>query len=140
MVAWQGSRVLNYWSSETCNTVSGRDPSGLPLTIDHSDQIPLFIGQICRQLNFKFDKKVVVDNEFPAMRFVPETTSFSSPDQVPENQCYCRSQPCLPSGLLDIEGCQPGSPIYMSWPHFLHADPQCVIFPIFVHYLTFFPT
>ena len=57
-----------------------------------------------------------------AMRFMPVTTSFSSPDRVPENQCYCLTEPCLPSGLLDISGCQPDSPIYLSWPHFLHGD------------------
>lgn len=57
------------------------------------------------------------------MRFMPNVTSFSSPDKVPENQCYCHQEPCLPSGLLDISGCEPDSPIYLSWPHFLHGDP-----------------
>ena len=54
---------------------------------------------------------------------MPNVTSFSSPDKVPENQCYCHQKPCLPSGLLDISGCEPDSPIYLSWPHFLHGDP-----------------
>lgn len=124
MVAWHGKSMLDYWSSDECNQVQGRDPSGLPLVISDSDVINVFIGQICRPLDFKFEKSVTVDAEFPAMRFVPQESSFSAPEQVPENACYCLQEPCLPSGLLDIGGCQPGSPIYMSWPHFLHADPR----------------
>ena len=58
------------------------------------------------------------------MRFVPNISSFSSPDRVPENQCYCLKEPCLPSGILDFSGCQPDSPVYLSWPHFLHGDPN----------------
>ncbi len=84
----------------------------------------LFIGQICRPLIFKYDKTVrVSDSKFNTMRFIPEENSFSAPDQVPENQCYCLTERCLPSGILDISGCQPGSPVYMSWPHFMHGDP-----------------
>lgn len=124
MVAWHGKKMLNYWSTEECNKVSGRDPSGLPLSLNADDVMNLFIGQICRPLTFKFEKHVQVEH-FQALRFVPEETSFSSPDLVPENQCYClNADQCLPSGLLDISGCQPGSPVYMSWPHFLHADPK----------------
>ena len=89
MIAWHNKTTLNYWSSPSCNQVSGRDPSGLPLNLSPSDNMDLFIGQICRPLLFKFEKNTVVDNEFATMRFIPEETSFSSPDQVPENQCYC---------------------------------------------------
>ena len=126
MIAWHGKEVLDYWSSDQCNTITGRDPSGLPLIVTKSDTMNLFIGQICRPLIFQFEKDVTVDNEFEALRFVPQVNSLSGPDQVPENQCYCLEEPCLPSGLLDISGCQPGSPIYMSWPHFLHADPKVI--------------
>ena len=126
MVAWHGKEKLDYWSSEQCNTMTGRDPSGLPLLVTRNDKMNLFIGQMCRPLIFQFDKEVRVDDEFEALRFVPEVTSLSGPDQVPENQCYCLTDPCLPSGLLDISGCQKGSPIYLSWPHFLHGDPKLV--------------
>ena len=124
MVAWHNKTKLNYWSTEECNQLSGRDPSGLPLLVSPADKMNLFIGQICRPLSFKFEKSVKIDENFDAMRFIPEVTSFSSPDLVPENKCYCLSEPCLPSGLLDISGCQPKSPLYISWPHFLHGDPN----------------
>lgn len=124
MVAWDGSKTFNYWSTNQCNQVSGNSPGSLPLRINENEKMKLFFGPICRPLHFKFDKKVTIDSYFQTMRFIPEEKSFSSPDEVPENQCYCLQEPCLPSGLLDISGCKEGSPVYMSWPHFLHGDPQ----------------
>ena len=48
---------------------------------------------------------------FSTYRFIPDNTSFHSPQDQPANECYCleeKSADCLPSGLLDISGCQPG--------------------------------
>ena len=73
MVAWKGSNdakltnQLNYWKSDQCNKVVGRDPSGLPLNIGKSDIMKLFIGQLCRPLDFVFAKNVNVDDEFNGM-------------------------------------------------------------------------
>ena len=108
MVAWDGSKTFNYWSTNQCNQVSGNSPSSLPLRIYENEKMKLFFGPICRPLHFKFDKKVTIDSYFQTMRFIPEEKSFSSPDEVPENQCYCLQEPCLPSGLLDISGCKEG--------------------------------
>ena len=73
MVAWKGSNdaklssQLNYWKSDQCNKVVGRDPSGLPLNIGKSDVMKLFIGQLCRPLDFVYLKNVNVDDEFDGM-------------------------------------------------------------------------
>ena len=73
MVAWKGSNDaklssrLNYWKSDQCNKVVGRDPSGLPLNIGKSDVMKLFIGQLCRPLDFVYEKNVNVDDEFDGM-------------------------------------------------------------------------
>ena len=64
MVEWEGNNELNYWSSKQCNKVTGRDPSGLPLAINKSDVMNLFIGQLCRSLDFLYEKNVLIDNEF----------------------------------------------------------------------------
>ena len=63
MVSWNGMKKLNYWSDQ-CNNVDGRDPGGLPLAINKSDELNLFIGQLCRPLKFAYDSKVIIDNEF----------------------------------------------------------------------------
>ena len=63
MVSWNGMKKLNYWSDK-CNNVDGRDPGGLPLTINKSEVLNLFIGQLCRSLNFTYDSNVIIENEF----------------------------------------------------------------------------
>ena len=108
MVKWMGNTTLNFWSTQECNQVSGNSPSGLPLRINENERMKLFFGPICRPLHFKFRKKVTIDNHYQTLRFIPEEKSFSSPDEVPENRCYCLKEPCLPSGLLDISGCKAG--------------------------------
>ena len=68
MVSWNGMKKLNYWSDQ-CNNVDGRDPGGLPLTINKSEVLNLFIGQLCRSLNFTYDSKVIIENEFQGRWF-----------------------------------------------------------------------
>ncbi|XP_022903927.2 scavenger receptor class B member 1-like isoform X1 [Onthophagus taurus] len=39
-----------------------------------------------------------------------------------KNKCFCREEPCLPRGLLDVRECYYGFPIALSYPHFLDGD------------------
>ena len=66
----------------------------------------------------------VYHDSFRTYRFSPAEDSFDSPSDTPSNACYCRREPCLQSGLFDISTCEPGSPIVISWPHFLYAEPN----------------
>ena len=64
---------------------------------------------------------------FRALRFIPFEATFDSGAENADNTCYCpfpEEKGCLPSGLHDISSCQPGSPIIISWPHFLYGDPS----------------
>ena len=74
-----------------------------------------------RTLKFKYVSEEYIE-EFQTFRYTPMENSFDSPEDNPDNECYCVKQPCLKSGLLDIRGCQKFSPIFMSWPHFLFGD------------------
>jgi scavenger receptor class B protein 1 len=40
----------------------------------------------------------------------------------PENECFCGGE-CVPSGLFNVSSCRYGTPVFMSFPHFYHADP-----------------
>ncbi len=43
--------------------------------------------------------------------------------QDPKNGCYKKGQnPVLPAGALGVQSCAEGSPIAVSFPHFLHGD------------------
>lgn len=41
------------------------------------------------------------------------------------NKCFCVGE-CIPRGVLDVSACRLGAPVYVSYPHFHHADPYYV--------------
>ena len=69
MISWHGKKQLDYWSLPKCNNVSGRDPTGLPLGIQKSDTLDVFIGELCRPLVFKYVKELTVHEEFETYRY-----------------------------------------------------------------------
>lgn len=67
--------------------------------------------------------------EFMTYRFIPKETAFDSIKDSPENACFClkrrfETDTCLPSGLHDTSTANPGSPVLLSWPHFMFGDPE----------------
>lgn len=76
---------------------------------DSSAANPLQIRRIRRDLVVgDFQVQVGESEKFDTLRFVPLENTFDNPDVEPDNDCYCLEKPCLPSGLLDISGCQHG--------------------------------
>ena len=54
-------QVLDYWASEECNSLEGlRAPGMFPLDMDKTDALRLFIGGLCRTIEFKYKKEVSV--------------------------------------------------------------------------------
>ena len=62
-------------------------------------------------------------------RFVPPKNVFGTPQENPDNACFCNqaSGSCnVPSGVFNVSICQYGSPVMLSWPHFFQADPKLI--------------
>ena len=60
-------------------------------------------------------------------RFVPPTNLFGTPQENPDNACFCNNPNGIcdtPSGVFNVSACQYGSPTLLSWPHFFQADPS----------------
>jgi hypothetical protein len=74
-LAWQ---VLNYWSKPECNLVSGHDPSGLPLNLSKNETVDLFIGELCRNIQLKFETQISTQNEFQVFRYSPIENALNS--------------------------------------------------------------
>jgi len=123
ITAFQGKDTLGSWSEDHCNVIQGRDPGTLTIGLDKKTKLNLYFTNMCRNIKFQY-RKVVEHSGFQTYRFSPIDETFHSPLHYPNNSCYCHSRLCLPSGLFDMGvGCREGSPVYMSWPHFLHGDP-----------------
>ncbi|MPC53983.1 Scavenger receptor class B member 1 [Portunus trituberculatus] len=62
-------------------------------------------------------KEEVKNNGLPGYRYWGTNETF------PGDGCYCIDKVCAPLGLVNAETCRMGAPAFVSFPHFLHADP-----------------
>ena len=69
---------------------------------------------IFHRFDISYQMVQVKTGTFSTYRFTPDNTSFHNPRDQSANECYCleeNTSDCLPSGLLDISGCTPGTKI-----------------------------
>ncbi|XP_025422540.1 scavenger receptor class B member 1 isoform X2 [Sipha flava] len=148
-----GRTHLPYWTSETCNRVSGgSDGSLFPPRIQPDTILHVFDKDMCRKLPLVF-KKEVERKGVKAYRFGPDHRAFADPEHEPENRCYCPSSSnstsnsssssssastpmptvskqsstsgqCAPHGTFNVSLCQYDSPVLLSFPHFYMGDPR----------------
>lgn len=115
---------LNYWLSDSCNTIRGTDGSSFPPGITKYSTLYMFNNNLCRSIPLTYWHDVD-DFGIEGMRFSPPASAFANVTVNPENKCYCvGGPPCAGSGLFNISSCKFGSPTIVSWPHFYQADPK----------------
>ncbi|VDO93733.1 unnamed protein product [Heligmosomoides polygyrus] len=97
------------------------------------EPLPIYISDICRlSATLQFEKEVAVKGISGYRYLLPQTEfdysiqdncGFCNPDSLSKYGAYDRppNSSCLPTGLLDISGCQQ-SPIIISKPHFYQAS------------------
>ncbi|KAK6052466.1 CD36 family protein, partial [Cooperia oncophora] len=99
--------------------------------IKKNETLPIYVSQVCRSATLQYEKEVTVQG-IGAYRYLLPTTEFDY--SLPDNCGFCIpatfskygaydrpvNSTCLPSGLLDLTGCQ-GIPIIISKPHFYQA-------------------
>merc|ERR550517_533529 len=119
IVSVGGQTRLGNWSRAECGDLRGRDPGTLSINLDKNSPLELYFPNMCRAVEFRY-RRSTEHAGIPAWRFSPADETFHSPADNPDNSCFCQDRVCLPSGVFDIGvGCKEGSPVYMSWPHFL---------------------
>lgn len=124
---FNGKEKLTWWSGDKCNEVKGTDGFIYKPNLSKSENIYLFNRDLCRSIPLEFNKEIVNANGIPGYRFVPTANVFGTPQENPDNACFCNNpngQCDVPSGIFNVSSCQFGSPIYLSWPHFFQADPK----------------
>lgn len=73
-----------------------------------------------------FEKDVRVTG-IPGYRFVTPREVLASPEENPENECFCKGGeygPCLKTGAMRLAPCRNGTPVVISWPHFYNGDEE----------------
>ena len=125
---YKGSRKLNVWVSDVCDTVSGCDGFTFPGNLKPDVKLSVFQPDLCRPLILDFEEERTYGS-LPVYRY-GISKSYLDPYAL-ENQCYCNQVPshvsCGANGTVSTVNCSNGFqdwPLVYSKPHFLHADPQ----------------
>uniref|UniRef100_A0A914HZ82 Uncharacterized protein n=1 Tax=Globodera rostochiensis TaxID=31243 RepID=A0A914HZ82_GLORO len=118
IVSWNGEKNLPdyWWEGAQALQINGTDGSLLPPYIDKNERLHVFVADMCRSLDFVFQKE---DNWDWSM---DSNKGFCNSDNAKKMFPEQKSSDCLPSGLLDVSRCQKGEPpIVVSQPNFLYA-------------------
>ncbi|OXA50660.1 Sensory neuron membrane protein 1 [Folsomia candida] len=108
-----------YWGTPECNKFRGGDGIFFPPYVEKTDRLAAYQHE----------------SEFRGIstyRFAATKDLFASPDEFPENECYCVTprEPldptCAPTGVVRLRSCKTGAPVVMSKPHFLDADESVI--------------
>lgn len=107
-----------------CNMINGTvGDLWPPVALENQDNITLFVPDFCRsiQLDFLGD---VETRGVKLRRYYAGAQMFNYSSR--ENRCFC-DKTCLPSGALNVSTCvkgpPEGTPVAITFPHFLHAHP-----------------
>jgi len=125
IVKFNGKDKLPWWSGDKCNELKGTDGFAYPPNLSKSDKIYIFNRDLCRSIPLEFSQEIVDPNDIPGYRFVPPANLFGTPQENPDNACFCNNPNGIcdtPSGVFNVSACQYGSPTLLSWPHFFQAD------------------
>lgn len=110
-----------------------------PVQIKAGKSISIFMPELCRTIrlfyngSYYFKEQLLVDRYiaseetfmYSANNPSSDTTNISS--MVESNGCYCnynentRLTSCPPNGMMDLFNCRKGSPVGISFPHFLYS-------------------
>ncbi|XP_053639993.2 protein croquemort-like [Cherax quadricarinatus] len=126
----QNLGLIDWWNYEynttffdyPCNEVTGSAgelwPPGL-----QKDFIQFFSSDLCMSVKLFYKGEITDNNNVAGYRYWGTNETFANETVVPGNECYCVKGTCAPTGLLNAESCRMGSPAFISFPHFLNADP-----------------
>ncbi|XP_054712922.1 lysosome membrane protein 2-like [Uloborus diversus] len=118
---WNNQTSVNWWNDKFCDQINGTDGVQYAPGVQRNRTLSIFNPNLCRSMPIKYVKDVTVHG-IKTLRFGMPDNTLSNAATNPENKCYCQGSHCL-SGILPLN-CKPGAPYVISFPHFLHGDPN----------------
>lgn len=115
VVSWNNHETLDLFSGD-CSHFGAANAGDLFAPDSGADEIRLFVGDTCRPISLNLDAD---HSRYPYMTFTGDESTYAT-----NGTCYCTETPCPPNGIANISACVSGSPVYISFPHFLHGHPS----------------
>ncbi|XP_077517685.1 protein croquemort-like isoform X1 [Amblyomma americanum] len=103
-----------------CNLINGTVGDMYPpLALEKKENLTLFVSDFCRSIVLDFLGDVETRGVKLRRYYAgPRMFNYSSKG----SRCFC-DKTCLPSGVLNVSACVQGSPVIISFPHYLYAHP-----------------
>ncbi|XP_074028162.1 sensory neuron membrane protein 2 [Leptinotarsa decemlineata] len=134
IMQWNHYSELPFWgrqqstNNETCSRVRGTDSTLYPPHITEKSTFDIFATDICRTVQIKY-KGPGSYGGIDGYRFGVDETTLKPATASADDDCYCIQQTkglkgeptCWLNGVVDVFPCF-GSPVLLSFPHFLYAD------------------
>ncbi|XP_072032734.1 lysosome membrane protein 2-like [Amphiura filiformis] len=117
---FNGMESVQCWGDETANMINGTDGMFFHPFIDQEEILYVFNPFLFRSLPYEYQG----DNSYkgvPIKDFTVPPYAYANPSEYPANAGFCLSEPCAPTGILDISSCAMGVPLALSNPHFLYG-------------------
>lgn len=119
---YNGSPQMPQWASSCGNIEDASDGTKFQSHVLENDTMKFFRKSMCRpQTLMHVNETISSGLRGYVYKFRPNAMDNGHYD--PDNKCYCKTNRCLPAGLLDVRQCYYGFPIALSYPHFLDSDP-----------------
>lgn len=133
---WNGSPGLPQWgyvdpqgnenitTNSKCNLVEGTFESGLyPQSVNKPNAtFRMYRQAFCRPVSFNYEGEGITSDGIKGNQFRVASNFLGTPEENPENSCYCVKGYCPPSGMAFLSPCYYDIPITISQPHFFNAD------------------
>lgn len=119
--SWNYKNHTGYFQGK-CGEVSGGSGEVFPPRLSPKDRVSLFSADLCRTINLDYEEDQELDG-IKGLKFSGGTDLVDSGIVDPETSCYQNGDP-TPLGVLNLTECRLGAPIFISYPHFYHADPK----------------
>ncbi|KAK7866500.1 hypothetical protein R5R35_014363 [Gryllus longicercus] len=125
-----GSDRLDAWGGTDCSRVDGSDGSMFPpRLVQERQRLYIFTKDMCRRLALDFNTTTTL-NGIETYKYMPPMNVFGTPEQNPENECFCPpsenpDEPSCPyGGVFSVGPCNFGAPVLVSFPHFYGGDEE----------------
>ncbi|XP_072034521.1 scavenger receptor class B member 1-like isoform X2 [Amphiura filiformis] len=119
---WKGQTELDMWYTPEANMMNGTDGMMWHPFVEQNETLPLFHQDYCRTMPYIY-KEDQMFKGIPLKRYYLAPFAYENGTTYPPNKGFCNEETCAPAGIQRMDPCRFGSPMGLSNPHFLYADP-----------------
>lgn len=117
---WNYNNRTKFYEAQ-CGIVKGSAGELFPPDRNRDTPLELFSSDLCRSITFDYAEDTEI-HSVPGYRYILGKRLVDNGTVDPENWCNCGGE-CVPVGAINVSMCRHGAPAFVSYPHYLDADP-----------------